>query len=214
MRDSPRPKFCRNGGGRAIQFSRKEITVAIPGRRWEPSDFAPNRNLDPARAIAEFAVRYGVDVVLAATHLLEENVTQWRKIDTQVCEELRLELDRLGGQNIAIDYQLITTNAILKDEASRHLLLADIGSLPLHNLWLRISGFGATATGVGTRQFIEAVREFHELGRPLVADAVGGFAGLAAAAFGAVAGISHGIGQRKVFMPVIGRNAQVAAVPR
>jgi hypothetical protein len=37
------------------------------------------------------------------------------------------------------------------------------------------------------------------MGRPLIADATGGFAGLAAAAFGAVRGISHGVCQKESF---------------
>ncbi len=116
-----------------------------------------------------------------------------------MCEDLRRELDRLGGAGIAIDYQLITTNALLKDAQARDDLVADVDTMPIQNVWLRTSGFGATETGVGTRHFIEAVRGLHRMDRPLVADCVGGFAGLAALAFGAVGGISHGAGQKESF---------------
>src|SRR5215211_6800816 len=75
----------------------------------------------------------------------------------------------------------------------------DIENLPIENVWLRTSGFGATATGSGTRHFVEAVRVLHSLGLPLVADGVGGFPALAAVAFGAVGGISHGVAQKESF---------------
>jgi hypothetical protein len=112
---------------------------------------------------------------------------------------LRQELDQLGGANIAIDYQLITTNALLKDQRARNEVIDGVGSLPIDNVWVRTSGFGATATGVGTRHYIEAMRDLHAIDRPLIADGVGGFSGLAAAAFGAVGSISHGVAQRESF---------------
>jgi hypothetical protein len=168
-------------------------------RPWEASDFARGRNLDTTKLIAEFALKQGVNVVLAPAHLIEQNSTSWRPIDLRTCEALRHELNRLGGANIAIDYQLITTNALLKDEQARGELIDGLDSLPIENVWLRTSGFGATATGVGTRHFIEAVRGMHHIGLPLVVDGVGGFPGLAAAAFGAVGGISHGVAQKENF---------------
>jgi len=116
-----------------------------------------------------------------------------------MCEALRYELDQLGGNEIVIDYQLISTNALLKDGEARQALIANLDQLPIDNLWLRISGFGASATGVGTRHFVESVRALHQLNLPLVADSVGGFPALAALAFGAVGGISHGVGQKENF---------------
>jgi len=89
--------------------------------------------------------------------------------------------------------------SVLKDANERRKLLQDVSSLPIENVWLRASGFGATATGAATRHFIEVVRDLHEIGRPLIADAVGGLSGLAAVAFGAVGAVSHGVGQRESF---------------
>jgi hypothetical protein len=176
-----------------------KLPWANPERPWEPSDFARGRNLDIAKLIAEFALRQGINVVLAPTHFIEPATSSWRPIDLRTCEALRHELNNLGGMSISIDYQLITTNALLKDEQGRSELIDGVDSLPIDNVWLRTSGFGATATGVGTRHFIEAVRGMHHIGRPLVADGVGGFPGLSAAAFGAVGSISHGVGQKESF---------------
>lgn len=177
----------------------QKLPWANLGRPWRPEDFDRTRNQDAAKAIAEFAVKAGVNAVLAPTHLLEQLNDAWRPIDLRMCEALRHELDKCGGSDIAVDYQLITTSTLLKEDLNRAAFLADITQMPIENVWLRASGFGATATGAGTRQFVEAIRDFHATGRPLVADMAGGFAALGAAAFGAVGGISHGVGQKESF---------------
>jgi hypothetical protein len=193
------PNFAEMSMPGRFETSVAKLPWANPGRPWEPLDFAPGRNLDVARQIAEFAIKCGVNTVLAPTHAVEASGAAWRSIDFRTCEALRHELNQLGGAAVAIDYQLITTMAVLKDERGRERLIDGIGSLPIDNVWIRASGFGATATGAGTRHFIEAVRTLHQIGRPLVADGVGGFSGLAAAAFGAVGGISHGVAQKESF---------------
>lgn len=149
--------------------------------------------------MAEFAVQTGTDAVLAPTHAVEAADDDWHSIDLAFCSHLRRELDSAGGAHIALDYQVITTARVLKDPRQLPLVIEGIADLPIQNVWLRISGFGAMATGAGTRHFIEAGRRLHALGRPLVVDMAGGFAGLATLAFGAVGGISHGVAQRESF---------------
>lgn len=170
-----------------------------PDRPWAPRDYSRARNLDTAKAIAEFAVRHNVDAVLAPTHCIETIPNPWVSIDQRLCEELRHELDRASGKHIAVDFQIITTNTLLKDGPTRETLISSIRHVPAENVWLRASGFGATATGAATRAFIEAARNFHEIGKPIVADYAGGFSALAAAAFGGVGAISHGVGQKETF---------------
>lgn len=185
--------------GRFGSSSIQKLAWANLDRPWEASDFDRRRNHDAAKAIAEFAVKAGVHAVLSPTHLIETVNDRWRTIDLRMCEALRYELDRCGGTDIAVDYQLITTSALLKDAGARAAFVDDIEAMPIDNVWLRVSGFGATATGAGTRHFIESVRGLHDISRPLIVDMAGGFAGLGAAAFGAVAGISHGVGQKESF---------------
>jgi hypothetical protein len=170
-----------------------------PDKPWQPSDFGKGRNVDTAKAIAEFAMKYSVDAVLAPAHFVDSLPNGWTTVDLKLCEELRHELDRSGGKNVALDFQIITTNTLLKDADSRELLISGVRHLPIENVWIRASGFGATATGPGARSFMESIRHFHELQRPLIADYSGGLSGLAAAAFGAVGGISHGVGQKEAF---------------
>ena len=182
-----------------FQTSVSALPWAKPDRAWEPADFGRERNFSIAKAIAEFAVKHRVHAVLAPTNLIEDANSAWRLVNMRVCEALRAELDALGGQDIAIDYQLITSGALLRDEPSRNAITQDLADLPIENIWLRTSGFGARATGAGTRQFIESVRHLHAMNRPIIGDNVGGFAGLAAAAFGAIGGLCHGVAQRETF---------------
>ena len=193
------PNFAETAMAGRFETSVAKLPWANGERPWKPDDFGRARNLDTAKTIAEFAVAHGVNVVLAPSNLFELGDTSWHEIDLRICEDLRHELNQLGGSSIAIDFQLITTTAVLKDARARRDLIVGIGSLPIDNIWVRASGFGATATGAGTRHFVEAVRAIHNLGRPLVADGVGGFAGLATLAFGAVGGISHGVAQKERF---------------
>ena len=112
---------------------------------------------------------------------------------------LRRALDSRGGNNIAIDYPLITTFAALRDPIQRRTFVTSIKGLPFDNLWLRISGFGADATAIGIRRYIAAVSELLRLEKPIIADGIGGLAALSSVAFGAAGGISHGVAEKERF---------------
>lgn len=112
---------------------------------------------------------------------------------------MRKALDREGGARIGIDYALIPTYKHLRDEAVRGAFISGLQDLPFDFLWVRTSGFGADASPLGTRHFITALSGFHNLGKPLIADYVGGLVGMSAIAFGAASGIAHGIGLHERF---------------
>jgi hypothetical protein len=112
---------------------------------------------------------------------------------------LRSALDAEGGSHIAIDYPIMIKNASLRDSAQRRALIAGLTDLPFDNLWLRISGFGADAPATMLRPYIAAMMDFQRLGKPIVADGVGGLVALATAAFGAAGGVCHGLGEKERF---------------
>jgi hypothetical protein len=121
--------------GRFGSSSIQKLPWANLGRPWQPEDFDRRRNQDAAKAIAEFVVvKAGVHAVLAPTHLLEQLNDAWRPIDLRRCEALRHELDKCGGSDIAVDYQLITTSTLLKEDSSRGAFLADITQMPIENV--------------------------------------------------------------------------------
>lgn len=170
------------------------------GSPLNPTHFAPSSANDLFGQIARFAIEYQVDTVLAPTHFLgDPEIEDWFAVDRSSCIALRKALDREGGQHIAIDYPVILPHTQLNDDEVRSDLMRGLTDLPFDNIWIRASGFGSDAAPLATTRFISAMNSFHNLGKPIVADYVGGLVGLAALAFGAISGMSHGIGERERF---------------
>lgn len=162
-------------------------------------DLRPSANRDLIGEIARFAVSGGYSAVLAPSHLLLNSADPLFKVDLQSASALRRALDKEGGKQVGIDYPLIISYASLRDPAQSRAFISGLADSPFTNLWLRVSGFGADATAIGSARYISAVIDFHRLKRPIVADEVGGLAGLATIAFGAVGGICHGIAEKERF---------------
>lgn len=168
-------------------------------RPWTVDDFRTARNFDVARSIAEFSVKHGINAIIAPSHVIDLASVESVSVDYSLCESLRKELDRMGGSDIHIDFQLNLTAKTLADISARQRLLSGFGSLPIDNVWLRVENFGATSTGVATRNFIESARDFHVHEKPVVVDYTGGLVGLSALSFGAAGGLCHGIGMKEKF---------------
>ena len=183
---------CFAGASRMLPWAHRE-------RPLEPRDFKRSGKRAIVKEIAAFIAERRVDAVLAPTHLIRGARDEWIMVDLWACEMLREELDAAGASQVTIDYPLIMNYATLRDSAHRRALSSDLAQLPFDNLWLRISGFGADASGVGVRRYVSCVADFHAMGKPVVADCVGGLSGLAVAAFGAVSSIAHGVGEKERF---------------
>jgi hypothetical protein len=172
---------------------------AAEGRPLEPDDFVPGSNRSVIEPIASFAVDKAVSTVMAPTHYLDDERFNWFEIDCQACIVLRNSLDRNGGVGITVDYPLIISYAQFRDPDFRIRLIERLRDVPFDYLWLRISGFGADATTVAVERYIRGLFEFHALGRPIIADQVGGLASLAVCAFGAASGFAHGVAGKERF---------------
>ena len=177
----------------------KGLAWANKTRPLDHGDFQGAEEGTVARRIADFAAARNVDTVLAPTHLLEGAHDQWVSIDARSPLLLRDALDRAGRSDIAIDYQLIIPYRVLRNSAHRRVLVGVLRSLPFDNLWIRVAGFGADATPFGVRRYISSLSDFHVTQRPIIADCAGGLAALGVAAFGAAAGIAHGVAERERF---------------
>ncbi len=154
------PNFAEMATVGGFDSSVRKLPWANADTPWKASDFGRRSNLNPARLIAEFAIKHGVDAVLAPSNLVETLDDDWWAVDRTLCDALRLELDRNGGSGIAIDYQVITSNSLLRDPRGREKIISVVENLPIQNVWLKISGFGATATGAGTRAYISPSETF------------------------------------------------------
>ena len=170
------------------------------GELLGPDSFKKGNSSDIFGQIARFSIEKNVDVVLAPTHYIgDKNFEHWLDLDVRSCLELRKALDREGGSAIAIDYGLILPHTWLADADKRGQILSGLIDLPFDNLWIRASGFYPNAGGLSQKKYIGALARFHNLGRPVVIDYLDGMVALATVAFGATAGIAHGIGERGRF---------------
>jgi hypothetical protein len=151
------------------------------------------------QAIARFAAANGFARVLAPNHFIPNAADPWLAVDLESCVALRRALDAEGGKEIAIDFPLMISNTLLNDGSQRRDLIAKLGSLPIDSIWSRVSGFGADATAAGLKKYISASQDFHSLGKPIVADGVGGLSALAIVAFGVACGLSHGVAAKERF---------------
>ena len=113
--------------------------------------------------------------------------------------QLRRSLDSEGGSHIAIDYPVILPHVMLNETSVRGAIVSSLGDLPIENVWFRASGFGPDAGPLTLRRYLVAIAAFHNLGKPIVADYLGGLIGLSSLAFGVVSGVSQGIGERERF---------------
>lgn len=186
-----------------------KITGAAKGAPWSdanggeligPQCFIGTRGDDFCRCVARCAVEYQVDVVLAPTHFIGDKLYGgWFDLDRQVCEKLRRALDAEGGTHVAIDYPLILPHVTLNDPDRRSGLADGLQGLPFDNLWIRASGFGSDAGPLTVTRYMDALAALHNVGHPIIADYLGGLVGEAAAAFGVVSGVAHGVAERERF---------------
>ena len=143
--------------------------------------------------IAEFAVTHGYTQVMAPTHLILSPNDPWLSIDLEAARWLRAELDHRGGQKSPIIYSLALSYSVFRDREQRLAVIAAMRDIAFDSLWLNIDGFGSDANPTAMSNYLAAAVDFHALGVPVVAEAVGGIPGLSLLAFGAVGGIAHGI---------------------
>lgn len=165
-----------------------------------PEHFGRGANTDVIDAIARFCVKHSVDAVLSPSHWLgDPQCRDWLQRDAHSCRILRNALDREGGGGISIDFAVIAPHTLLREPSERDELFAVIKDSPTENVWIRASGIKNGGPPLSHSRHVEAMAAYQALDRPLVADCLGGLAGLGLLAFGAVSGIAHGIGRHTGF---------------
>lgn len=156
------------------------------------ADFTGENGRTRAHQIVEFAREHGFTHLLGPTHLLSGVNDPWLRRDIQMMSWTKEIIERSGGK-LELIYSLAFPIGILRRSAERRALIAAIEDAPCDSIWIKIENFGDTSTGEKTAAYIEACRDFHERGIPIIADHVGGLPGLGALAFGAVSGLAHGV---------------------
>jgi hypothetical protein len=159
------------------------------GRQSSLVDYQGANGMRRADEIAAFALERGLSAVVAPTHLLASANDPWFSADRLVATRLR----SLLPLPTALFYSLAVPLKVLREAEERDALIEGLRGVEMDALWLKIENFGSDASGEKARAYIEACRDFHRLGVPLIADHAGGLPGLSTLAFGATGGVSHGV---------------------
>lgn len=165
-----------------------------------PDMFRKDHSTDIYGQIARMCVELGVDAVLAPTQFLgDPSFNGWYRINVEGCELLRSALDNAGGESIRIDYLLAARLGDLRKPEFQGQFLTDLSSMPVDNLWLRLSMSPIENSPTIAQRLIGTLAGWHNVGVPIVMDYAGGLAGEALLSMNVVSGIAHGFGEQTAF---------------
>jgi hypothetical protein len=167
-------------------------------RHHNVTDFDGSAGQTRAAQIVEAAGSNGFTQLLGPTHLLTSPYDPWLRRDIAMMHRTAAEIARCGTE-LDLIYPLAVPIRLLRNAAERRAIIAALADAPCAAIWLKVENFGDDATGEKIAAYVEACRDFHARGLPLVGDHVGGLPGLGALAFGAVGGIAHGVTMQQSF---------------
>jgi hypothetical protein len=144
------------------------------------------------------AAEGGFTQLLGPTHLLNSPNDPWLRRDIAMMNRTAEQITRSRAE-LGLIYPLTVPMTLLRNRAERRAVIAALADAACDAIWLKVENFGDDATGEKLVAYIDACRDFHERGLPLVGDHVGGLAGLGALALGAVGGIAHGVTMQQNF---------------
>ncbi len=164
-----------------------------------PDVFLDGHSADIYGAIARCAVENGVSAVLSPSHYLADpGFNGWQAIDHDACELLRRALDVEGGKSIAIDYLVAARLTDFMDENFQAQVMPNLADLPYDNLWVRASM--STPTGpLNAQRLVRTLSSWHNIGKPIIMDYMGGLTAEALVSMNVISGISHGYGEQSNF---------------
>lgn len=175
--------------------SHTEGLAALPWgleRHHNMTDFDGDEGRRRAEQIVETAATNGFTQILGPTHLLNSANDPWLRRDIAMMKWTADQIAR-NDAKLSLVYPLAMPLNVLRQTAERRAIIAALADAPHDAVWLKVANFGDDATGEKVATYIDACRDFHERGLPVVGDHIGGLPGLGALAFGAVGGIAHGV---------------------
>lgn len=171
----------------------------IRGTPLSPDVFQNGHPTDIFGAIARCGVEHGVSAVLSPSHYLADpGFGGWQAIDHDACLLLRRALDAEGGQPIAIDYLMAARLTDFMDESFHSKMMPNLADLPYDNLWVRAS-MSSPISPLNAQRLVRTLSRWHNIGKPIVMDYMGGLAAEALVGMNVISGISHGYGEQTSF---------------
>jgi hypothetical protein len=178
-----------------------EVLAALPWgleRHHNVTDFDGEKGQRRAAQIVEAAAMNGFTQILGPTHLLSSPNDPWLRRDIAMMNWTADQIARTGTK-LDLIYSLAVPMTLLRDSVERRAIIAGVADAPCTAIWLKVENFGDDATGEKVAAYIDACRDFHARGLPLIGDYIGGLPGLGALAFGAVGGIAQGVTMQQNF---------------
>lgn len=192
-------KILQLGFPGALTNALSALPWALP-RHHNVTDFDGAAGDERAMQIVEAAVSGGFTQLLGPTHLLTSGNDPWLRRDVRMMARAAEAIARRGKeQELDLIYPLTMPMSLLRNKAERRAIISAVNDAPAAAMWLKVENFGDDATGEKLAAYVEACRDFHERGIPLIGDHVGGLPGLGAMALGAVGGIAHGVTMQQSF---------------
>lgn len=180
------------------------LTEGLSGLPWgserhhNVADFEGDEGRRRAVQIVEAAATKGFTQLLGPTHLLSSPNDPWLRRDIAMMDRTAEEITRNGAE-LELIYSLALPINLLRNAVERRAVIAALADAPCDAIWLKVENFGDDATGEKVAAYVEACRDFHERGLPLIGDHIGGLPGLGALALGAIGGIAHGVTMHQNF---------------
>ena len=167
-------------------------------RHHNVTDFDGLEGQRRAAQIVEMAASNGFTQLLGPTHLLSSANDLWLR---RYIAMMNWTAGRIAatGAELGLIYSLALPMEILRRRTERQAIVAAIADAECGATWLKVENFGDDATGEKAAAYIEACRDFHDRGLPVVGDYIGGLPGLGALAFGAIGGMAHGVTMQQNF---------------
>jgi hypothetical protein len=195
-----------------VIFDPKTLQMGFPGalteglsalpwgleRHHNVTDFDGSAGQERAVQIVEAAATKGATQLLGPTHLLNSANDPWLRRDIAMMNRTADQIVRSGAE-LDLIYPLAVPMTLLRNAGERRAIIAALADAPCTAIWLKVENFGDDATGEKVAAYVEACRDFHARGIPLVGDQVGGLPALGVLTFGAVGGIAHGVTMQQGF---------------
>lgn len=148
-------------------------------RPHNQEDFLGAKGNRIVKVISDFAQEKGFTQLIAPTHILASADDKWLDIDIAITNRLRNQLDKSEGSHIPLIYSLTIPYAVFRNQEQRQKIINALKFSFAEMVWLKIDGLGSNNTANKTCNYIKAASDFHELGKPVIADHIGGLPALA-----------------------------------
>jgi hypothetical protein len=179
-----------------VGFARLKDLKWAPRTRYSREPFTAKEIEGMCVSLASEAVAANVGAVIAPSSLLENTPLRNLAREAAGAKALRAALDEAGGSSVKIYFPLAAKLRLLAVPSARQkmieLLRPAVTDGAIDAVWIRAAGLEWRGALSNLRRYVAALRQFHVLGVPIVADRTGIF-GVASMALGAVSGLSCGI---------------------